>query len=121
MIAAFVLLAGCSDRQVLRRKVDEVGADKLREETMAVCRGRFARLNGEQISNVEWPASVLAFAPLSLWAEPDGAYILLDSDAAGERGIYLPRFVTEKDPVCGPTLKHEKLATGVYWYEKKRM
>ncbi|HTD68232.1 MAG TPA: hypothetical protein VK846_17040 [Candidatus Limnocylindria bacterium] len=57
---------------------------------------------------------------MSLWAEPDGAYLLLDSDADGERGIYLPRILSEKDPLCSAMLKHVKLGEGVYWYEKKR-
>lgn len=57
---------------------------------------------------------------MGLWAELDGAYILIDSDADGERGLFLPRILSSQDPVCGPTLKHEKLAEGVYWYEKSR-
>ena len=114
------LLAGCSDQRALQQKLAEVGPQRLREETIAVCRAGFSQINGEKIPEANWPATVRAFAPLSLWAEPDGAYLLLDSDASGERGIYLPRFVSEKDPVCGPTLTHEKLAEGVYWYERKR-
>ena len=113
-------LAGCSEHREIQRTLAAVGPQKLRDETIAVCREGFSRMNGEKIPDALWPESVRALAPVSLWAEPDGAYLLMDSDAAGERGIYLPRFVSEKDPICGPTLTHEKLAEGVYWYERKR-
>ena len=49
-----------------------------------------------------------------------GLTFLIDSDADGERGLYLPRILSDKDPLCSPTLKHMKLAEGVYWYERKR-
>jgi hypothetical protein len=119
----FVLLmlaTGCSDVVKSRRTVREVGAAKLREETLAVCREGFARGAPQSVAKSQWPPPVRAFQPLELWAEPDGAYLLLDSDADGERGIYLPRIISEKDPLCSPTLTHEKLAVGVYWYDRKR-
>ena len=120
VLASVVLLVGCSDHTDVRRTLDEVGAATLREETITVCHAGFSHADGEKIPDAQWPESARAFQPISLWAEPDGAYLLLDSDADGERGVYLPRFVSEKDPVCGPTLTHEKLADGVYWYERKR-
>lgn len=114
------LQVGCSNKTPVQRTLEEVGPRTLREQTLAVCRAHFANAAGAKIPETEWPAVVRAFRPLSLWAEPDGAYLLLDSDADGERGVYLPRLVSEKDPICGPTLKHVKLGDGVYWYERKR-
>ena len=104
----------------MRRTLRSVGPDKLRAETMQVCRNAFRQPAGQKIPDTDWPSSALAFKPLGLWAEPDGAYLLLDSDADGERGLYFPRIVSDKDPVCSPALTHEKLAQGVYWYDRKR-
>ena len=97
-----------------------VDAQTLRAETLDACREGFATKVSRQVETNRWPKSARAFKPLGLWAEPDGAYLLIDSDADGERGIYLPRILSEKDPLCSPALKHVKLAEGVYWYEKKR-
>jgi hypothetical protein len=115
-----LLLAGCGDHLATRRTVQKVGPGTLREQIMAVCRGKFPHEGGVKIPAPDWPASVAAFKPLSVWAEPDGAYLLLESDADGEHGVFLPRILSEKDPVCGPSLKHVKLADGVYWYDRKR-
>jgi hypothetical protein len=117
---ALLHITACSDKTQIHRTVEAVGPQKLRNETMAVCREKFPRSAAVKIVEAEWPPTVRAFRPLSLWAEPDGAYILLDSDADGERGVFLPRVISEKDPICGPKLLHVKLADGVYWYERKR-
>lgn len=94
--------------------------ETFRSETLSACREGFAMGGVQKVSQERWPATVRAFKPASLWAEPDGAYLLIHSDADGERGIYLPRIVSEKDPLCGPKLTHEKLGAGVYWYDRKR-
>ena len=120
LLAGFFLV-GCSDISKTRRTVQEVGAEKLRQETLAVCRAGFASGGVQEVAKAQWPESARAFEPLSLWAEPDGAYLLLDSDADGERGVYLPRILSEQDPVCTARLTHEKLGTGVYWYDRKRL
>ena len=122
---AILLLApclfGCSDETEIHRTLRAVGAENLRTQTLAVCREGFASGVSSQVAAGRWPDSVRAFKPMGLWAEPDGAYLLIDSDADGERGLYLPRILSEKDPLCSPALKHVKLAAGVYWYDKKRM
>ncbi len=115
-----LLLNGCGDMAKVRRTLRDVSTEKLRAETLAVCREGFAIGVTTKIDAARWPESARAFQPLGLWAEPDGAYLLMDSDADGERGIYLPRILSEKDPLCSPTLKHVKLAEGVYWYDRKR-
>ncbi len=115
-----VLLTACGEHSSLRRTVGKVGAQQFRAETLGVCREGFATGSSQQIPAERWPASVRAFEPMGLWAEPDGAYLLLDTDAGGESGVYLPRILSDKEPLCGPTLKHLKLAEGVYWYEKKK-
>jgi hypothetical protein len=115
-----LLLAGCSDLSKIRHTLRDVGADKLRAQTLAVCREGFAAGSPARIDAARWPESARVFQPLGLWAEPDGAYLLIDSDADGERGIYLPRILSEKDPLCSPILKHVKLGAGVYWYDRKR-
>ena len=126
MIRCLVLLAfaafssGCSEIRKARGTVRKVGPADLRTQTLAVCREGFAAEVLTPIDPSRWPDPVRAFQPAGLWAEPDGAYLLIESDAAGERGIYLPRILSEKDPLCSPTLTHEKLAEGVYWYERKR-
>ena len=123
MLLAIVIamsMPGCGQESAIRRTVRGVGPDKLRSETLAACREGFRAGNVQKVREDHWPESVRAFNPLSLWAEPDGAYILLDSDAGGERGVYLPRILSDKDPICGPTLTHVKLAQGVYTYERKR-
>lgn len=104
----------------MRRTLRAVGPEKIRSETMATCRDAFRQSESQKIPASDWPPSVRAFHPFGLWTEPDGAYLLLDSDADGERGLYFPRIVSEKDPVCSPALTHEKLAQGVYWYDRKR-
>ncbi len=104
----------------MKRTVHKVGEEHLRAEALAACREGFAAGTAQKVSEERWPASVRAFHPLSLWAEPDGAYILLDSDADGERGVYLPRILSDNDPVCGPKLSHTKLGKGVYSYDRKR-
>ena len=114
------MFAACSDETKIHRTLRAVGAQTLRTQTLDACREGFATKVSRQIETNRWPESARAFKPLGLWAEPDGAYLLLDSDADGERGLYLPRILSEKDPLCSPTLKHVKLAEGVYWYEKKR-
>src|SRR5687767_6998191 len=111
---------GCSQQASLRRTLREVGPETLRRESLEVCRDHFGARKPQEIPEASWPASARAFKPLGLWAEPDGAYVLLDSDADGERGIFLPRIVSDKDPVCGPKLTHVKLAEGIYSYETKR-
>ncbi len=115
-----LFLAGCGDHPGTRRVVQKVGPRILRDEAVAVCRDQFPKEGAVKILESHWPASVRAFAPLSVWAEPDGAYLLLDSDADGERGVFVPRVLLDKDPLCGPSLKHVKLAEGVYWYDRKR-
>ena len=115
-----VLLTGCGEVAKARRAVSQVGPEKLRQEVLATCREGFASGGVQKIPKTNWPNSAHVFRPLGLWTEPDGAYLLTESDAAGERGIYLPRIVSEKDPLCSPELKHEKLAAGVYWYDRKR-
>lgn len=119
LLVAFLLTA-CGEHASLRRTLREVGAPEFRAATLEVCREGFATGASQEVPRERWPASVRAFEPMGLWAEPDGAYLLIDSDADGERGVYLPRIASDKDPLCGPTLKHVKLAEGVYWYEKKR-
>ncbi len=120
LFAVTLLLTGCSDLSKIRRTLREVSADRLRAQTMAVCREGFAAGVSTRIEAAQWPEPARAFSPLGLWAEPDGAYLLIDSDADGERGLYLPRIVSEKDPLCSATLKHVKLGEGVYWYDRKR-
>lgn len=123
-LCAIVLLScltGCGEQASLRATLRKVGPEQLRSEALAACREGFASGKSQQVAADNLPASVRAFDPVGLWAEPDGGYILVFSDADGERGIYLPRILSEQDPLCGPTLKHEKYAPGVYWYEKKRL
>ncbi len=120
LLVLLVLVTGCGEKAKLRRTVQKVGPQTLRTETLEACREGFASKVAQKVEASQWPESVKAFQPMSLWAEPDGAYLLVDSDAGGERGIYLPRIVSEKDPLCSPTLNHVKFADGVYWYEKKR-
>jgi hypothetical protein len=126
LVAAFLLAivlvcAGCGSREAaLRRTVAEVGAQQLRTDVLNACREGFAAGGAQKIAEARWPTSVRRFEPISLWAEPDGAYILMDSDADGERGVFLPRVDPDKDPLCGPKLTHVKLASGVYTYDRKR-
>ena len=121
LLAALVALSvGCSDETQLHRTLKAVGAAKLRNESLASCQNEFPREGFVKIADSNWPPTVRAFRPMSVWTEPDGYYILLDTDAAGERGVFLPRVVSDKDPICGPKLIHVKLDTGVYWYERKR-
>jgi hypothetical protein len=115
-----LFLLGCGDNARARRTLRKVGAQDLRAQALEACRDGFNAKTSIKIAPEHWPERVRAFEPLGLWAEPDGAYLLLDSDVDGERGIFLPRILSEKDPLCSPTLKHVKLADGVYWYEKKR-
>jgi hypothetical protein len=120
-LIAALLLSGCGEISKTRRTVQKVGAEKLRQETLAVCRAGFASGGVQAVAKEQWPEAAQAFQPLSVWAEPDGAYLLLDSDANGERGVYLPRILSEQDPLCSPKLTHEKLGAGVYWYDRKRL
>lgn len=120
LFAVTLLLTGCGDLSKVRRTLREVSADKLRAQTIAVCREGFAAGVSTRIDAAHWPESARAFEPLGVWAEPDGAYLLIDSDADGERGLYLPRILSEKDPLCSATLKHVKLGEGVYWYDRRR-
>lgn len=117
--AALALFAGCSDETQLHRTVKAVGAGKLREQALAACNNQFPRSEPVKI-NEPWPPAIRAFQPMSVWAEPDGMYLLLDSDAGGERGVFIPRILSEKDPICSTRLKHVKLDSGVYWYERTR-
>ncbi len=119
LVLALGLIA-CGEESKSRRTVRQVGAQNLRTNTLAVCREGFAVGTPQKIPEQQWPESVRVFQPASLWAEPDGAYLLIYSDADGERGIYLPRILSDQDPVCGPTLQHVKLASGVYTYDRKR-
>jgi hypothetical protein len=119
-LVAVLLLAGCNERASVRRTLNKVGMEKLRSDVLNVCREGFAEGGVQKVPKERWPDSTRAFDPFGLWAEPDGAYVLIDSDADGERGIYLPRIISDKDPLCGPKLTHEKFGTGVYWYERKR-
>lgn len=121
LLCLALALTGCGDFSQARGTVKKVGAEKLREETLMVCREWFKAGGAHEIEPAKWPESVRAFQPLGLWAEPDGAYLLLKSDMDGERGVYLPRIMSEKDPLCTPALKHEKFAPGVYWYDRKRI
>jgi hypothetical protein len=120
LLSMLFFVAGCNEVSKAGRVVRRVGAETLRRDTLAVCRDGFASGRAQRVATNHWPQSVRAFQPLELWAEPDGAYLLLDSDAEGERGVYLPRIISDKDPLCSPQLKHEKLAQGVYWYDRKR-
>lgn len=120
LVLTLALLAGCSDQTQIQRTVKAIGAAKLREQSIMSCSNVFPREGHVTIAESAWPPTVRAFRPMSVWTEPDGVYLLLDTDAAGERGVFVPRLVTEKDPICGPKLTHVKLDTGVYWYERKR-
>ena len=115
-----LLLVACGEAARLRRTLRSVGAQNLRAQTLAACRDGFAPRASQRIADAQWPEAARAFHPLGLWAEPDGAYLLIESDADGERGLYLPRFLSDQDPLCGPALRHEKLAEGVYWYDRRR-
>ena len=112
--------AGCGPEAQARRVLRGMPPSVFRTETLAACRAAFNPRDAVKLDEASWPESVRAFQPMSLWAEPDGAYLLIDSDADGEHGIYLPRVLSDKDPVCGPTLKHVKLAEGIYWYDRQR-
>jgi len=116
-----MIFAACSDETKIHRTLRAVGAQTLRTQTLEACRDGFATKSAQKVEPARWPDSARAFQPLELWAEPDGAYLLIESDVDGERGVYLPRILSEKDPLCSPTLKHVKLAQGVYWYERKRI
>lgn len=118
--AVIAFAAGCGGEAALRRTVQRVGAESLRTEVLEACREGFAAKTPQKISDERWPGTARAFKPMGMWAEPDGAYLLLDSDADGERGIFIPRILSETDPVCGPALTHKKLAAGVYSYDRKR-
>lgn len=119
-VAVSGFLTGCGGpEREWSRTVQSVGAEKLRKEAMAACRDGFASRKSTKVQPEHLPESVRAFQPMGLWAEPDGAYLLLDSDAEGERGIFFPR-IGDKDPECGPKHQHVKLAAGIYTYEKKR-
>ena len=120
VVAAALFITACSDETQIHRTLKVVGPEKLREQAIAACRDHFPRAGATKIREEIWPPTIRAFRPLSVWAEPDGVYLLLDSDAAGERGIFVPRVFSEKDPICGPTIKHVKLAAGVYWYDRRR-
>lgn len=121
LLTIVILGTGCGEIVKVRQTVRAVGPEKLREETLAACRDGFAAGVAQKVPEVRWPDAVRAFAPKSLWAEPDGAYLLLQTDADGERGVYIPRILSDEDPICTAKLTHEKLARGVYWYDRKRM
>lgn len=121
LVVAALAFASCGSETKARRTLRSTGAQNFRTEILQVCRDGFASRTSQKVPDERMPQSARPFHPVGLWAEPDGAYLLIHSDAAGERGIYLPRIISEKDPVCSPALKHEKLAEGVYWYEKKRV
>lgn len=120
IIALALVICGCSDETQLHRTVKAVGSAKLRQEALASCGNEFPREGFAKLPEAKWPPTVRAFRPMSVWTEPDGYYILLDTDAGGERGVFLPRVVSDTDPICGPKLVHVKLEPGVYWYERKR-
>ncbi len=120
LVLVVALIAGCSDETQIHRTLKVVGAAKLRQEAIASCGNEFPREGFVKIADAAWPPTVRAFRPKGVWTEPDGVYLLLDADAGGERGVFVPRVVSDKDPVCGPKLKHVKLDAGVYWYERKR-
>src|SRR5262245_46240700 len=90
-------LVGCGEVSKARRALGKVGAEELRKEVLVASRESFASGGVQRIPETNWPASTLLFHPLGLWAEPDGAYLLIESDVAGERGLYLPRVLSEKD------------------------
>lgn len=119
-IIPFFLLTACGEQTAARRALKSIGSQKLRAESIHLWQDTFPQAGVQKIPEERWPETVRALGPLSAWAEPDGVYLLIDSDADGERGIYLPRIVSEKDPLCSPVLRHAKLAEGVYWYERKR-
>ena len=121
VLFALMVFVSCGIETKARRTLRAVGAQDFRSEILRICRDGFASGGSYRIPDDQIPQSARPFHPLGLWAEPDGAYLLIDSDADGERGIYLPRILSEKDPICSPALQHEKLADGVYWYEKKRV
>ena len=120
MLTIALLLTACGEQASWRRTLREVGPEEFRTETIKVCREGFATGSSQEIARDKWPKPVRAFNPMGVWAEPDGAYVLIHSDAGSERGLYLPRILSDKDPLCGPTLTHVKWAEGVDWYEKKR-
>jgi len=121
LLAGILLVAtGCSEQTEIHRTVNAVGAKKLRDEGVALAGGKFPESNAIKIPEDRWPPAVRACRPLSVWLEVDGVYLLIDSDADGERGIFLPRIYSEKDPVCTAKLKHVKLGDGVYWYDRRR-
>src|SRR5687768_2855053 len=86
-ILAMLVFVSCGGETKTRRTLRAVGAQNLRTEILLVCRDGFAGGVSQKIPEDQWPQSVRPFHPLGLWAEPDGAYLLLDSDADGERGI----------------------------------
>lgn len=120
LLGTVVLLTGCGEVAKARRTLRTVGAETLRQEALKACREGFRTGEAMKIPTEQWPESVRAFQPVSFWAEPDGAYLLIESDAAGEHGVYVPRIQSEKDPICTAALKHEKLGGGIYWYDRKR-
>ena len=120
LLACSLALFGCGNEKQIRSTIKAIGPEKLRTESLAACKDQFPKEGAIKIPETAWPPSIVALRPLSVWAEPDGAYVLLDSDAIGERGVYVPRIFSEKDPICTPQLTHVKLASGVYWYDRKR-
>lgn len=120
VLLALLVLVSCGSETRIRRTLRAAGAQNVRTEILRVCHDAFESGGPLKIPDDRLPQSARPFHPLGLWAEPDGAYLLLDSDMDGERGIYFPRILSEKDPLCSPVLTHEKLGEGVYWYEKKR-
>jgi hypothetical protein len=64
----------------------------------------------------EWPASIKALSPLSLWVSREGLYIITKKQFMVRRGIFIPREDHEQY-LEGTTMpSYRRIASGIYGF-----
>jgi hypothetical protein len=62
----------------------------------------------------EWPESIKALSPLSLWVNHEGLYILTKKQFVVGRGVFIPREDSEKYLAKTTMPSYSRIVKGIY-------
>ena len=66
------------------------------------------------IDEGEWPESIKALSPLSLWVNHEGLYILTKKEFVVGRGVFIPREDSEKYLEKTDIPSYDRIVKGIY-------
>jgi hypothetical protein len=93
---------------------DEIAllSDRLIDDSMVILKKYPA--SSSLINEEEWPESIKALSPLSLWVDREGLYILTKKRFVEGWGVFIPREESEKHLEKTTIPSYSRVAKGIY-------